>query len=76
MSNIMIRELTTGDAFALDKTVGELVLIEKQHVDAWKKAGGDVSAARSFAKNGQAHIYSNAMLQRLQSALTHIQVLI
>jgi hypothetical protein len=76
MANTLIRELTTGDVFALDRSKGEIHIVDKEHVAAWKKAGGDLNAAKNLVKNGHAHTYSNAQIQKLQAAMTHIQVLI
>ncbi len=76
MSEILIREFTNGDVFALDKLAGELIIIDKQDVQDWRSAGGDIDAARDFVRRGHAHCYDNAMLQELQSALIHIPVLV
>ena len=76
MPSTLIRELTTGDVFTLDRSAGEIHIVDKEHVAAWKKAGGNLKAAKSLVKSGQAHRYSNAEIQSLQAALTHIQVLI
>lgn len=76
MAHTLVRELTTGDVFALDRSKGEIHIVEKEHVAAWKKAGADLDAAKKLVQSGQAHTYSNAQIQRLQAAMTHIQVLI
>lgn len=72
----LVRELTTGDVFILDRSVGELHLIDREFVEGWKSAGGDIKAARRLVEDGRGHTYTNAAIQKLQAALTHIQVLI
>lgn len=72
----MIRELTTGDVFALDRMAGELILIGQQYVANFRQSGNDMNAARGLVKQGLAQSYDRATLQKLQSALIHIQVLI